>query len=103
MQAHWLLSEPSDDAVRIVAARKKIQELTASDAVHDAPRIMRLPGTHNSKCGDGLEAKIVSKIVSHPPAPRSSPAAFPGWIARPRALIPRQQGERPQSEQLRTT
>src|SRR5262249_6632399 len=66
LQAHWLLSEPSDDADRIVAARKKIQELTASDAVHDAPRIMRLPGTHNSKCGGWLEAPIVRHHPARP-------------------------------------
>src|SRR5262249_50372725 len=98
LQAHWLLSEPSDDAVRIVTARKKIQELTASDAVHDAPRIMRLPGTHNSKCGDWLEAKI----VSHHPERRYSLEALQDWLDRQGVIISRKQNERPQVERPRT-
>jgi hypothetical protein len=40
---HWLLAEPSENAERVVAERKKFQALVASDAVHDAPRFMRLP------------------------------------------------------------
>src|SRR5262249_15816059 len=59
LQPHWLLSEPCEDRQRIEATRKRLQELTASDAVHDAARIMRLPGSHNSKFGDWLEVKIV--------------------------------------------
>jgi AAA domain len=61
LQPHWLLDEPSENAERIVAARKKLQGLVASDAVHDAPRFMRLPGSHNSKRGDWLPVKIVAK------------------------------------------
>jgi hypothetical protein len=98
LQAHWLLSEPSEDSGRIVAARKKIQELTASDAVHDAPRIMRLPGTHNSKCGDWLEAKI----VSHHPERRYSLEALQDWLDRQGVIISRKQTERPQPERPRT-
>src|SRR5215472_17334476 len=97
MQAHWLLSEPSDDAVRIVTARKKIQELTASDAVHDAPRIMRLPGTHKSNCGDWLEAKI----VSHHPERRYSLEALQDWLDRQSVIIPRKQNERAKMEHPR--
>jgi hypothetical protein len=59
LQPHWLLDEPSENAERIVAARKKLQALVASDAVHDAPRFMRLPGSHNSKRGDWLPVEIV--------------------------------------------
>jgi hypothetical protein len=61
LQPHWLLDEPSENAERIVAARKKLQALVASDAVHDAPRFMRLPGSHNSKRGDWLPVHVVAQ------------------------------------------
>jgi hypothetical protein len=61
LQPHWLLDEPSENAERIVAARKKLQALVASDAVHDAPRFMRLPGSHNSKRGDWLPVHVAAQ------------------------------------------
>jgi putative DNA primase/helicase len=98
LQAHWLLSEPSEEPDRIVDARRKIQALTASDAVHDAPRVMRLPGTHNSKEGDWLEAKV----VSHHPGRRYSLEALQDWLERQGVIIPRKQSERPQTEPSRS-
>ena len=59
LHPYWLLLAPCDDADRIEAARRKLQDLTASDAVHDAARVMRLPNTHNSKRGQWQEAKVV--------------------------------------------
>ena len=94
LQAHWLLSEPSDDAGRIVAAREKIQALTASDKVHDAPRVMRLPGTHNSKNGQWLEAKI----VSNRPEYRYALETLEDWLNRATTIIPRKVAE-PKPEQ----
>jgi hypothetical protein len=61
LQPHWLLAEPSENAERVIAARKKLHALTASDAVHDAPRFMRLPGSHNSKRGDWLPVELVAR------------------------------------------
>jgi AAA domain len=59
LQPHWLLTTPSEDAKRIEALRKKLQSILASDAVPDAPRLMRLPGSHNSKFGDWLPVEVV--------------------------------------------
>src|SRR5215468_1636158 len=46
LQAYWLLTEPCTDADRIEKARKAIQNITASDNVADAARVMRLVGSH---------------------------------------------------------
>jgi len=61
LQAHWLFNQPCADLDRVVTLRKKLRGLTASDPVHDAPRVMRLPGTHNSKGGDWIEAVVVTQ------------------------------------------
>jgi hypothetical protein len=76
LQPHWLLDEPSENAERIVAARKKLQALVASDAVHDAPRFMRLPGSHNSKRGDWLPVQL----VEHHPERRYALEVLEEWL-----------------------
>jgi hypothetical protein len=85
LQPQWLLDEPSENAERIVAARQKLQELVASDKVHDAPRFMRLPGSHNSKKGDWLPVKI----VAHHPERRYALEVLEEWIDRAEVVIPR--------------
>jgi hypothetical protein len=85
LQPHWLLSEPSEDAERIIAARKKLQAILASDAVHDAPRYMRLPGSHNSKGGDWLPVEI----VAHHPERRYTLEVLEEWLDTAAAVIPR--------------
>jgi hypothetical protein len=91
LQPYWLLSEPIEDRERIEVARKKLQALTASDAVHDAARIMRLPGTHNSKLGDWCEVEV----VSYRPEYRYTPEALEDWLDRAPIIIPR----KPEPEQ----
>lgn len=50
VHAYWLLSEPITDMAAWTATMKGIIAATGSDkSVHDAPRIMRLPGTLNVK------------------------------------------------------
>ena len=85
LQPHWLLSEPCEDAERIIVARKKLQLLVASDPVPDAPRLMRLPGSHNSKEGDWLPAQI----VSHHPERRYALEAIEDWLDGANVAIPR--------------
>jgi AAA domain len=85
LQPHWLLDEPSENAERIVAARKKLQALVASDAVHDAPRFMRLPGSHNSKRGDWLPVHVVAQ---HPER-RYALEVLEDWLDTAEIAIPR--------------
>jgi putative DNA primase/helicase len=85
LQPHWLLSEPSEDAARIVAAREKLHALVASDAVADPPRYMRLPGSHNSKGGDWLPVEI----VSHHAERRYSLETLEEWLDTADVVIPR--------------
>jgi hypothetical protein len=90
LQPHWLLTEPSEDAKRIVALRKKLQALIASDAVHDVPRYMRLPGSHNSKFGDWLPVEV----VSHHPERRYAIEVIEEWLDTASVIIPRKAKEK---------
>jgi hypothetical protein len=85
LQPHWLLVAPSEDAERVVAARKKLHALVASDAVHDAPRLMRVPGSHNSKGGDWLPVEVVS---DHPER-RYTLDQLEQWLASANVIIAR--------------
>lgn len=84
LQPHWLLDEPSQDFKRIEAARKRLHEITASDAVHDAPRFMRLPGSHNSKRGDWIPVEVVFNSER-----RYRLEALEQWLAEADVIIPR--------------
>jgi Family of unknown function (DUF5906) len=84
LQPHWLLSEPSEDVDRIIEARKKLHAITASDAVHDAPRYMRLPGSHNSKNGDWLPVEV----ISHHPERRYTLEVLQDWLDTAGVIIP---------------
>lgn len=62
--AYWLLRQPYAFSVAQPLMRG-LQRAIGSDAVHDAPRVLRLPGTHNHKdCNQ----------VTHDPA-----LVPPGW------------------------
>ena len=65
MHAYWLfkkaLTANEDNIARLEAALKRLATVVAGDpAVCEAARLMRLPGSHNSKNGDWLE---VTNIV----------------------------------------
>jgi hypothetical protein len=94
LQPHWLTDSPSEDAERFIALRRKLQGILASDSVPDAPRLMRLPGSHNSKFGDWLPVeshtgkryaldeldawlKVATEIIRHKVPPKTSGAARP--------------------------
>jgi hypothetical protein len=96
LQAYWLLTEPCTDADRIEKARKAIQNITASDSLADAARIMRLGGSHNSKNGNGewLEARI----VSHNPQCRYRLEDLERWLERAPVIIRRKAEEKPEEK-----
>ena len=93
LQPHWLLSEPCEDAARIIAARKKLQQLVASDEVHNASRVMRLPGSHNSKEGDWIAVQVVSQ---HPER-RYTLEALEEWLDTAPVAIPSKPKEKPKA------
>ena len=84
LQPHWLLAEPSEDVKRVIELRKKLQAILASDAVHDAPRLMRLPGSHNSKRGDWLPVEVLSYSGG-----RYALDELEQWTERATEIIPR--------------
>jgi len=87
LQPYWLLVEPCNDAGRIEKARRAIQNITASDNVADAARVMRLVGSHNSKKGNGewLSVEIVSWNLEH----RYRLKDLEHWLERAPVIIPR--------------
>src|SRR5262249_13149624 len=91
LQPHWLFDKPCVDLDRVVALSRKRQQLTASDRVHDATRVMRLPGNHNSKDGDWLEAKV----VRWHPERRYTIDELEDWLAFKQAIIPRKDETKP--------
>jgi hypothetical protein len=96
LQPYWLLIEPCTDARRIEKARKAIQNITASDNVADAARVMRLPGTHNCKKGNGewLTVKIVSCNLDR----RYHLKDLEHWLERAPVIIPRKPEEQKPEE-----
>ena len=61
LHLYWFLSEPVDFAdghsQRIEDANRVMADLVSGDNVHDVTRILRLPGTFNTKRGMGKAAK----------------------------------------------
>jgi hypothetical protein len=55
---YWYLDQPLDlpTAQRIM---RRIADLVKGDHVHDAPRILRLPGTHNHKYPPALPVRVL--------------------------------------------
>jgi hypothetical protein len=96
LQAYWLLTEPCTDADRIEKARKAIQNITASDNVADAARVMRLVGSHNSKRGNGEWLNV--EIVSHNPECRYRLEDLEHWLEHAPVIIRRKPEEKPEEK-----
>jgi hypothetical protein len=91
LQPYWLLVEPCNDAGRIEKARKAIQNITASDSVADAARVMRLVGSHNCKKGNGEWLNV--EIISLNPERRYRLDDLERWLERAPVIIPRKPEE----------
>jgi hypothetical protein len=64
LHCYWLFKEPMEtqpNIERIEAALRQIADLVAGDlAVCEVARVMRMPGTHNSKAGAWTEVEVLS-------------------------------------------
>jgi RecA-family ATPase len=64
LHPHWLFDKPETDFAKVELLRLRLQKvMLPSDTVHDAVRVMRLVGSHNSKRGGWLPVQLVS---NHP-------------------------------------
>jgi P4 family phage/plasmid primase-like protien len=60
LHAWWLLDEPAEPSHEFTNLLRQLRRIFAGDpAVCDLARIMRLPGTHNSKYGDPLPVAVI--------------------------------------------
>ncbi len=59
IHVYWFLQDPQPDTKDFAAARKDFLKLGPSDAVHDAARILRIPGTQNTKPEYGEPRQVV--------------------------------------------
>jgi hypothetical protein len=64
LHAYWRLREPllatTDNIARVEAALRRIAYLLAGDpAVCECSRLLRLPGSHNSKRGEWLDVRVL--------------------------------------------
>jgi len=61
--SYWLLNEPieadEDSIVQIEAMNARISDLVGGDPVQDVTRLMRLPGSRNTKEGASLPCEVV--------------------------------------------
>ncbi len=56
---YWFLQEPEPNTAEHAQQRKAFIALGGSDAVHDAARILRVPGTYNTKYGEPRPVELV--------------------------------------------
>jgi RecA-family ATPase len=86
LHPHWLFDKPATDFAKVELLRLRLQKvLLPSDTVHDAVRVMRLVGSHNSKSGGWLPVQLTS---NHPER-RYSIDALAGWIEHSGVIIER--------------
>lgn len=63
IHAYWLLSEPVEDHEAIEELNKRLAQIVGGDNTHNIDRVMRLPGTWNSKRGVGKAKRVtVTKL-----------------------------------------
>ena len=91
LHCYWLFQEPigtelgTDITNRIITARIKLAAILAGDAVQDLPRLMRLPGSHNSRGGD-----FIAVTVEHLDADRRyNLEQMEVWLAEQRPSLDR--------------
>lgn len=89
LHAYWLFNEPEDiteatsnDHPMVDLLRRLAQVFSGDRAVCDLARIMRLPGTHNSKYGEAREVRII-----HQTDVRYSVDDLREWLSWQRELI----------------
>lgn len=81
LHCYWLLRAPVAFD-RAAAAMKGIARQIGGDHVHDAPRVLRIPGTHNHKYGQ----EIPVRLLQFDPDRRYRFSDFDGYIEAPRAM-----------------
>lgn len=63
LHLYWLLSEgiaaDPESIARVEALNAQLGDLVGGDPVHDVTRLLRVPGTHNSKGGAWTEVEVV--------------------------------------------
>jgi hypothetical protein len=83
LHAYWLLDESTAPAPDVVDLLKGLRRVFAGDpAVCDLARIMRLPGTENSKYGDPLPVTVI-----HSSDLRHQLADLRDWLSWQRELV----------------
>jgi RecA-family ATPase len=86
LHPHWLFDKPETDFGKVELLRLRLQKvMLPSDTVHDAVRVMRLVGSHNSKRGGWLPVQL----VSNRPERRYSFEALAEWINSSGVIIER--------------
>ena len=75
--AYWVLDEPAENTPEFATERQAFLRLGASDAVHDAARIFRVPGTTNNKYSPPRRCDLLSAYPD-----RRYPATIFGKLAR---------------------
>jgi DNA polymerase I-like protein with 3'-5' exonuclease and polymerase domains len=94
LHAYWLLREPlqatPETIFRVEHLLKKLADMLGGDpAVCEVSRIMRLPGSHNTKRGDRLPVEVIVNRLA-----RYKLDVLAEWIAATRVLISRKSEEK---------
>jgi hypothetical protein len=89
LHAYWLLKDPlsatPENIARVEWLLRKLAHVVAGDpAVCEVARVMRLPGSHNSKNGAWHEVKIVARHKGHYALER-----LEDWLKRAPVMLPR--------------
>jgi hypothetical protein len=89
LHLYWLFNEPLDvptNVERIEAALRQLADVVAGDlAVCEVSRLMRLPGSHNTKRGDWI--KVVAEPLEY--SPRYELSDLEDWLAETSPVLRR--------------